>query len=88
MPKNIILKNQKNPLSKKVFKSKKTAKMAKKGQKMAAFWPSRAEFCENQKKAWTFSYFYPREAVYQISENLAHQTWRKCVTNERTNGRD
>ena len=44
------------------------------------------EICKNQKKAWTFSYFYPREAVYQISENLAHQTWRKCVTNKRTNG--
>ena len=61
--------------------------MAKKGPKMAVFWPSRAEFCENQKKAWTFSYFYPREAVYQISENLAHQTWRKCVTDERTEER-
>ena len=61
--------------------------MAKKGQKMAVFWPSRAEICENQKKAWTFSYFYPREAVYQISENLAHQTWRKCVANGRTDGR-
>ena len=60
--------------------------MAKKGPKMAVFWPSRAEFCENQKKAWTFSYFYPREAVYQISENLAHQTWRKCVTNGQTDG--
>ena len=59
--------------------------MAKKGQKMAVFWPWRAEFCENQKKAWTFSYFYPREAVYQISENLAHQTWRKCVTRGRIN---
>ena len=67
--------------------AQKTAKMAKKGQKIAVFWPSRAEICENQKKAWTFSYFYPREAVYQISENLAHQTWRKCVTNELTNGR-
>jgi len=61
--------------------------MAKKGPKMAVFWPSRAEICENQKKAWTFSYFYPREAVYQISENLAHQTWRKCVANGRTDGR-
>ena len=61
--------------------------MAKKGQKMTVFWPWRAEFCEIQKKAWTFSYFYPREAVYQISENLAHQTWRKCVTNGRTDGR-
>ena len=61
--------------------------MAKKGPKMAVFWPWRAEFCKNQKKAWTFSYFYPREAVYQISENLAHQTWRKCVTNGRTNER-
>ena len=60
--------------------------MAKKGQKMAVFWPSRAEFCENQKKAWTFSYFYPREAVYQILENLAHQTWRKCVTDKRMDG--
>ena len=61
--------------------------MAKKGPKMAVFWPWGAEFCENQKKAWTFSYFYPREAVYQISENLAHQTWRKCVANGRTDGR-
>ena len=61
--------------------------MVKKGPKMAVFWPSRAEICENQKKAWTFSYFYPREAVYQISENLAHQTWRKCVTNGQTDKR-
>ena len=61
--------------------------MTKKGPKMAVFWPSRAEFCENQKKAWTFSYFYPREDLCQISENLAHQTWRKCVTNGRTDKR-
>ena len=62
--------------------------MAKKGQKFAVFWPSRAEFCENQKKARTFSYFYPREAVYKISENLAYQTWRKGVTDGRTDKRD
>ena len=61
--------------------------MAKKGPKMAVFWPWRAEFCKNQKKAWTFSYFYPREAVYQISENLAHQTWRKFVANEQMDKR-
>ena len=55
------------------------------------FWSWRAEFCENQKKAWTFSYFYPREAIYQILENLAHQTcvfMRKCVSDGQTNGRD
>ena len=61
--------------------------MAKKWQKIDVFWPWRAEFCKNQKKAWTFSYFYPKEAVYQISEKLAHQTWKKCVTNGRTDGR-
>ena len=57
--------------------------MAKKGPKMAVFWPWKAEFCKNQKKARTFSYFNPREAIYQISENLAHQTY---VTNGQTNG--
>ena len=66
--------------------------MAKKGQKMAVFDPPGPNFAKT-KKAWTFSYFYPREAVYQISENLAHQTWRKCVTDgqtdkQTTNGRD
>ena len=64
-----------------------TAKMAKKGQKIVVFGPPGPNFAKIEKKAWTFSYFYPREAVYQISENLAHQTWRKCVTNERTDGR-
>ena len=58
-------------------------KNCKNGQKR----PSRAEICENQKKALTFSYFYPREAVYQVSENLAHQTWRKCVADKRTDKR-
>ena len=63
--------------------------MAKKGPKMAVFWPSRAEICENQKKAWTFSYFYPREAVYQISENLRliRLGENALRTNGRTNGR-
>ena len=78
MPKNII-KNQKIH-SLKEFLGPKNCKNCQKGQKIVVFWPSRAEFFENQKKAQTFSYFYPREAVYQISENLAHQTWRKCVT--------
>ena len=55
--------------------------MAKKGQKMLFFGPGRPNFAKNQKKAWTFSYFYPREAVYQISENFAYHTQRKCVTN-------
>ena len=54
--------------------------MAKKGPKMAVFGPPGP----NLQK---FSYFYPREAVYQISENLAHQNWKKCVTNKRRNGR-
>ena len=47
MPKNIILKNQKNSLTRKIL----SPKMAKKRPKMAVFWPSRAKFCENQKKA-------------------------------------
>ena len=72
-------------LSEKIL-SPKNCKNGKKGQKMAVFLPWRAEFFENQKKAWTFSYFYPREAVYKISENLAQQTWRKCVTDGRTDG--
>ena len=70
----------------KKFLSPKNCKNGQKRAKNCLFWPSRAEFCKNQKKAWTFSYFYPREAVYQISENLAHQTWRKCVTDRRTDG--
>ena len=41
--KHHIKKNRKNSLSKK-FLSPKTAKIAKKGPKMAVFWPSRAEF--------------------------------------------
>ena len=80
MPKNIISKNKKKSLSEKC-PSPKNCKNGEIRAKMAVFRPSRPEFCENQKNAWTFSYFYPREAVYQISENLAHQTWRKCVTN-------
>ena len=40
MPNNIILKNKKNPLSKKVFKSKKLQKWPKK----VIFWPWRAKF--------------------------------------------
>ena len=85
MPKIIILKNQKNSFTRKISKSEKLRKWPKKGQKWPFFGPGGAEFCENQKKALTFSYFYPREAVYQISENLAHQTWRKCVTDGQTN---
>ena len=38
MPKNIILKNQKNSFARKFFKSKKTVKMAKNGAKMVIFW--------------------------------------------------
>ena len=59
--------------------------MAKKGPKMAVFWPSRTEF-QKIKKRLGHSLTFTQEAVYQISENLAHQTWRKCVTNERTDG--
>ena len=83
MPKT-ILKDKEIALSNKYSKYKKLQKC----QKMAKNWQKlRTEFFKNQKKAWTFSYFYTREAIYKISENLAHQTWRKCVTNERTNGR-
>ena len=59
--------------------------MAKKGPKMAVFWPWRAEFCNNQKKTWTFSYFYPREAVYQISEKFGSSDLEK-MRYERTDG--
>ena len=88
MPKNIILKNQKNSFTRKISKSKKLQKWPKKGQKWPFFGPPGPNFAKIKKKAWKFSYFYPREAVYQILENLAHQTWRKCVTNGRTDGRD
>ena len=39
------------------FSSPKNCENGQKGPKMAVFWPWRAEFCENQKKTWTFSYF-------------------------------
>ena len=44
MPKNIILKNQKNSFTRKISKSEKLRKWPKKGPKMAVFWPWRAEF--------------------------------------------
>ena len=39
MPKNIILKNQKNSFTRKISKSEKLRKWPKKGQKMVVFWP-------------------------------------------------
>ena len=54
-------------------------------KKLPFFSPEGLNFAKIKKMVWTFSYFYPREVVYQISENLAYQTWRKCVTNEQTN---
>ena len=86
MPKNIILKNPKISFSRKIFKSEKLRKWQKKGKKWPFFGPPGPNFAKIKKKAWTFFNFYPREAVYQISENLAHQTWRKCVANGQTDG--
>ena len=44
MPKNIILKNQKNSFTRKISKSEKLRKWPKKGPIMAVFWPWRVEF--------------------------------------------
>ena len=58
--------------------------MAKKWPKMAVFWPSRAEFCENQKKAWTFSYFCPERLYTKFQKIWLIRLGEKCVTDERT----
>ena len=51
----------------------KTAKVKKEGM---------AEFCENQKKLGHSPTLTHIEAVYLISENFAHQTWRCLQSNE------
>ena len=50
MPKNILSKNKKNPLSKKVFKSKKLQKWPKKGQKWPFFGPPGPNFAKIKKR--------------------------------------
>ena len=50
MPKNIILKNKKIPLSEKIFKSKKLQKWPKKGQKWPFFGPGGPNFAKIKKR--------------------------------------
>ena len=50
MPKNIILKNKRNSLSEKIFKSKKLQKWPKKGQKWTFFGPPGPNFAKIKKR--------------------------------------
>ena len=60
--------------------------MAKKGPKIFVFGPSRGPNFAKIKNGLDILLLFTREAVYQILENLAYQTLRKCVTNGRTGG--
>ncbi len=61
--------------------------MAEKGQKIAVFEPEGPNSAKI-KKGLDILLLFPRDAVYQISENLAHQIWRKCFTNGRADEQD
>ena len=69
MPKNIILKNKKNLLSKKVFKSKKLQKWPKKGQKWPFFGPPGPNFAKIKKRLGHFLTFNP-ERLYTKSQKI------------------
>ena len=57
--------------------------MAIKGPKMAVFWPSWAEFCENQKRLGHSLTFTP-ERMYTKFQKFGSSDW---VTNEQKDGR-
>ena len=46
--------------------------MAKKGWKMAVYGPGGSKFAQI-KKGFKFSYLYPKDVAYKISENLDRQ---------------
>ena len=82
MPKNIILKNKKNSLSEKIFKSKKLQKWPKKGQKWPFFGPPGPNFAKIKKRLRHSLTFTPKRLYTKF-----HKIWliRLGVNALRTN---
>ena len=88
MPKNIILKNKKNPLSKKVFKSKKLQKWPKKGQKWPFFGPPGPKFAKIKKRLGHSLTFTPERLYTKFQKIWLIRLGENALrTDERTDGR-
>ena len=88
MPKNIILKNKKNPLSKKVFKSKKLQKWPKKGQKWPFFGPPGPNFAKIKKRLGHSLTFTPERLYTKFQKIWLIRLGENALrTNGRTDGR-
>ena len=86
MPKNIILKNQKNRLSKKVLKSKKLQKWPKKGQQWSFFGPPGPNFSKIKKKLRHSLTFTPERLYTKFQKIwLIRLGEYALLTDERTN---
>ena len=89
MPKNIILKNKKNSLSKKVFKSKKLQKWPKKGQKWPFFGPPGPNFAKIKKRLGHSLTFTPERLYTKFQKIWLIRLGENALrTDGRTNGRD
>ena len=86
-PKNIILKNRKNPLSKKVFKSKKLQKWPKKGKKWPFFGPGGPNFAKIKKRLGHSLTFTPERLYTKFQKIWLIRLGENALqTNERTDG--
>ena len=89
MPKNIILKNKKISLSRKIFKAKKLQKRSKKGQKWPFFGPPGPNFAKIKKGLDILLLFSQRGCVPNFrkfgSSDLEKMRYGR--TDERKNGR-
>ena len=89
MPKNIIIKNQKNRLFKKVFKSKKLQKWPKKGQKWPFFGPPGPNFSKIKKRLGHSLTFTPERLYTKFQKIWLIRLGENALqTNGRTDGRD
>ena len=84
MPKNIILKNKKNSLSKKIFKSKKLQKWPKKGQKWPFFGPPGPNFAKIKKRLGHSLTFTPERLYTKFQKIWLSRLGENAL---RTNGR-
>ena len=89
MPKNIIFKNKKNPLSKKVSKSKKLQKWPKKGQKWPFFGPPGPNFSKIKKRLGHSLTFTPERLYTKFQKIWLIRLGENALrTNRQTDGRD
>ena len=88
MPKNIILKNKKNSLSEKIFKSKKLQKWPKKGQKWPFFGPPGPNFAKIKKRLGHSLTFTPERLYTKFQKIWLIRLGENALrTDGQTNGR-